>query len=455
MPHVELPQAEFKVVMLGDTNVGKTSLVLRFAEGYYRDNSRSPTVGAFFITKRVQSASTGVTCKVQIWDTAGQTKFQKMAPMYYTNAAAVVICYDVSNLYSFERAKEWTNEVLENAKANNRNIVFAIVATKSDLIYQAQIQAQCEAQQQQSMDMNIDINNNSKINSNYRSTTKINFVPTKQGMELAQSINGIFMDTSARNDENVDLLFQKVAEQVLFVREQQRIHGMNYNYWSSSPTTTAASVGNENAVGNLNAAGTGVSSVGTVGGINVGTSSNGTSTTPTTAISTNSNSIKNGGGGDYSYKNGNGGNTHYPTTPTKTGRRRRVRNSLHNDPNGNSMNMNSNNTPTIYDNDHEDDENYDYDNSRGNDLFNSGTIPINQNDRDPNGNKENYNSNHHGRKEQHQQQNQGGARVGINSFDLTNQKNQQSASSTTTSAVGLCYGCSSNDGSESSSCMIQ
>mmetsp|Transcript_15696 Transcript_15696/g.17906 ORF Transcript_15696/g.17906 Transcript_15696/m.17906 type:complete len:118 (-) Transcript_15696:268-621(-) len=117
--------------------------------------------------------------------------------------------------------------------------------------------------------------------------------------------------------------------------------------------------------------------------------------------------------------------------------------------------MNSNNTPTIYDNDHEDDENYDYDNSRGNDLFNSGTIPINQNDRDPNGNKENYNSNHHDRKEQHQQQNQGGARVGINSFDLTNQKNQQSASSTTTSAVGLCYGCSSNDGSESSSCMIQ
>jgi len=449
MPHVELPQAEFKVVMLGDTNVGKTSLVLRFAEGYYRDNSRSPTLGAFFITKRVQSASTGVTCKVQIWDTAGQTKFQKMAPMYYTNAAAVVICYDVSNLYSFERAKEWTNEVLENAKANNRNIVFAIVATKSDLIYQAQIQAQCEAQQQQSMDMNIDVNNNS----NYLSPTKLNFVPTKQGMELAQSINGIFMDTSARNDENVDLLFQKVAEQVLFVREQQRIHGMNYNYWSSSPTTTAASVGNENAVGNLNAAGTGVSSVGTVGGINVGTSSNGTSTTPTTTISTNSNSIKNGGGGDYSYKNGNGGNTHYPTTPTKIGRR--VRNSLHNDPNGNSMNMNSNNTPTIYDNDHEDDENYDYDNSRGNDLFNSGTIPINQNDRDPNGNKENYNSNHHGRKEQHQQQNQGGGRVGINSFDLTNQKNQQSASSTTTSAVGLCYGCSSNDGSESSSCMIQ
>ena len=52
MPHIELPQAEFKVVMLGDTFTGKTSLVLRFAEGYFRESGRSPTVGAFFVTKR-------------------------------------------------------------------------------------------------------------------------------------------------------------------------------------------------------------------------------------------------------------------------------------------------------------------------------------------------------------------------------------------------------------------
>jgi GTPase SAR1 family protein len=52
MPHVELPQAEFKVVMLGETNTGKTSLVLRFAEGYFRESGRNATVGAFFVTKR-------------------------------------------------------------------------------------------------------------------------------------------------------------------------------------------------------------------------------------------------------------------------------------------------------------------------------------------------------------------------------------------------------------------
>ena len=52
MPHVDMPQAEFKVVMLGDTFTGKTSLVLRFVEGYFRESGRSATVGAFFVTKR-------------------------------------------------------------------------------------------------------------------------------------------------------------------------------------------------------------------------------------------------------------------------------------------------------------------------------------------------------------------------------------------------------------------
>jgi GTPase SAR1 family protein len=59
MPHVELPQAEFKVVMLGDTFTGKTSLVVRFVEGYFRESGRSATVGAFFVTKRYGSGVDG------------------------------------------------------------------------------------------------------------------------------------------------------------------------------------------------------------------------------------------------------------------------------------------------------------------------------------------------------------------------------------------------------------
>mmetsp|Transcript_13149 Transcript_13149/g.24715 ORF Transcript_13149/g.24715 Transcript_13149/m.24715 type:complete len:339 (-) Transcript_13149:145-1161(-) len=193
MPHVELPQAEFKVVMLGDTNVGKTSLVLRFAEGYYRENSRSPTVGAFFITKRLLTES-GITCKVQIWDTAGQAQFRKMAPMYYKTAAAAILCYDVCNARSFECVKEWIEELSSFIQAGS--IVIAIAATKYDLIDEPTIE-------------------------------KSSLVPTSYAKELANSIDAIFIDTSARNDENVNLLFQKVAERVLLVREQAKNRGMD------------------------------------------------------------------------------------------------------------------------------------------------------------------------------------------------------------------------------------
>lgn len=98
--------------MLGDSDAGKTSLVLRFAEGYYRDR-RSSTVGAFFITKRIQTAN-GITCKIQIWDTAGQAQFRPMAPMYYRNAAAAIVCYDVTSAKSYKVMTEWLDELHRN-----------------------------------------------------------------------------------------------------------------------------------------------------------------------------------------------------------------------------------------------------------------------------------------------------------------------------------------------------
>ena len=98
---------------MGDSNSGKTSLVLRFAEGYYRDAPRNSTVGAFFITKRIQT-STGITCKIQIWDTAGQAQFRPMAPMYYRNAAAAIICYDVTSAQSYKVMRDWLDELHRN-----------------------------------------------------------------------------------------------------------------------------------------------------------------------------------------------------------------------------------------------------------------------------------------------------------------------------------------------------
>jgi len=172
MPHVELPQAEFKVVMLGETFTGKTSLVLRFAEGYYRDTSRNPTVGAFFITKRLTVQ--GMTTKIQIWDTAGQEQFKRLAPMYYKNAAAAIICYDVTSPKSFETLEYWMNELQQNVPAGG--IVIAMCATKCDLT------------------MNPD---------------------TSQAEALAATTGAMFMTTSSKTNSNVHLLFQRVTERVL------------------------------------------------------------------------------------------------------------------------------------------------------------------------------------------------------------------------------------------------
>eukprot|EP00561_Arcocellulus_cornucervis_P009428 CAMPEP_0185820434 /NCGR_PEP_ID=MMETSP1322-20130828/23701_1 /TAXON_ID=265543 /ORGANISM="Minutocellus polymorphus, Strain RCC2270" /LENGTH=274 /DNA_ID=CAMNT_0028517739 /DNA_START=18 /DNA_END=839 /DNA_ORIENTATION=- len=186
MPHVELPQAEFKVVMLGDTNAGKTSLVLRFAEGYYRDAGRSATVGAFFITKRIQT-SNGITCKVQIWDTAGQEQFRAMAPMYYRNAAAAIVCYDSTSRKSFDVMREWLEELHKNVPPGS--IVLAIAATKTDLIPFTDTQT---------------------------------LVPSEEAEELAAALGAIYVDTSAKTNDNVNDLFRRVSERVLRFREHAR-----------------------------------------------------------------------------------------------------------------------------------------------------------------------------------------------------------------------------------------
>lgn len=123
------PPVEFKVVVLGDKGVGKTCLVLRFIEGYFAANQPS-TIGAFFLTKKF-TTSDGIQCKMQIWDTAGQERFRAMAPMYYRNAAAAIICFDITDEASFTMMKDWVEELSKNV--SDGKLVLAIACTKADL----------------------------------------------------------------------------------------------------------------------------------------------------------------------------------------------------------------------------------------------------------------------------------------------------------------------------------
>ncbi|XP_057190673.1 ras-related protein Rab-31 [Triplophysa rosa] len=89
---------ELKVCLLGDTGVGKSSIVCRFVQDHF-DHNISPTIGASFLTKTVPCGNE--LHKFLIWDTAGQERFHSLAPMYYRGSAAAVIVYDITKLVSF------------------------------------------------------------------------------------------------------------------------------------------------------------------------------------------------------------------------------------------------------------------------------------------------------------------------------------------------------------------
>ncbi|XP_045394057.1 ras-related protein Rab-5A isoform X1 [Lemur catta] len=118
---------QFKLVLLGESAVGKSSLVLRFVKGQFHEFQES-TIGAAFLTQTVCLDDT--TVKFEIWDTAGQERYHSLAPMYYRGAQAAIVVYDITNEESFARAKNWVKELQRQASPN---IVIALSGNKADL----------------------------------------------------------------------------------------------------------------------------------------------------------------------------------------------------------------------------------------------------------------------------------------------------------------------------------
>lgn len=99
---------QFKLVLLGETAVGKSSLVLRFVKQQFFEYQES-TIGAAFLTRTITVDD--CTIKYEIWDTAGQERYHSLAPMYYRGAACAIVVYDITNASSFQRAKNWVKEL--------------------------------------------------------------------------------------------------------------------------------------------------------------------------------------------------------------------------------------------------------------------------------------------------------------------------------------------------------
>lgn len=175
-----------KLVIIGPTDVGKTSITMRYCHGSF-STPTSATIGASFLQKRViVGDDTGARRKLtlQIWDTAGQERFRSMAPMYYRNAKAAILVFDLQSEASFEKIKEWLHDLQHHL---NEDIVLAVVGNKSDML------------------SNFDFS---------------------KAQQFANEIGALVFRTSAKTGEGVQSLFETLAVQLLKKHDnEQRTRG--------------------------------------------------------------------------------------------------------------------------------------------------------------------------------------------------------------------------------------
>ncbi|MHA1902710.1 MAG: Rab family GTPase [Candidatus Thorarchaeota archaeon] len=122
----------FKVVVLGEGAVGKTAIVTRFSHGFFRTDYKT-TIGSQFAVKNIDVDSQDRerrTVKLQIWDVAGQSRFQILRPMYYRGSSGGVLVFDVTRRRTFIVLEEWLDEL---EKAVGKKIPLVLVANKTDL----------------------------------------------------------------------------------------------------------------------------------------------------------------------------------------------------------------------------------------------------------------------------------------------------------------------------------
>ena len=116
-----------KILTLGDTNVGKSSIVLRFVSDKFEEKMFS-TIGIDFKSKFIKLGNQSI--KVLLWDTAGQEKFQNIAKQYYNGANGVFLIFDITDKKSFERIDFWLQELKEHIRLDELHVV--LVGNKID-----------------------------------------------------------------------------------------------------------------------------------------------------------------------------------------------------------------------------------------------------------------------------------------------------------------------------------
>ena len=169
----DLNENVYKVLLLGDSSVGKTCFLMKYTDEAFQETHMA-TIGLDYRLKSMKLKN-GKTVKIQIWDTAGQDRFRSITKNYYKGSHGIILIYDITNPITFENITHWVSQVREEA---SKNVVIYLIGNKIDL----------EDEQRK--------------------------VSTEEGEKLAEKLGLPFNETSAFDGTNINETFDDIVERI-------------------------------------------------------------------------------------------------------------------------------------------------------------------------------------------------------------------------------------------------